>query len=299
MVTLLALVMLGCDSTDSASCNATFDVIFPDGSQAAMDACEQIDAVGSFEFDPDDPAEFRSTTVKLSASEEVDADCWIQVVLSGVCGTGRYEIGVGSELSWATNDCSGIPDEYEASFVASQGHVDLTLVSAGEELGTPAEDTITAFLAGDVDITTDDGTGLAGTFDLVQAFTWTDTEDRLCAVETETTPTDTGPVGPGELSVSSTALHYGTVNVDTVTVDSLLLANVGVGDLFIEAITIDDGAWSWRGNSVPRVINPGQSSTVYVDFLPSEAGEYSGTLTITSDDETTPEFEVALSGTGT
>jgi len=46
------------------------------------------------------------------------------------------------------------------------------------------------------------------------------------------------------------------------------------------------------------VINPGQSSTVYVDFLPSEAGEYSGTLTITSDDETTPEFEVALTGTG-
>ncbi len=297
MATLLVLSLLGCGGgSDSSSCNASFDLIFPDGSQAAMDVCEQIEAVGAFEFDPDDPPEFRSTTLKLSSSAEVDNDCWFQISLNGICDVGRYEIGTGSEMSWATNDCSGIPDEYEAQYVASTGAIDLTLASAGDELGTPEETTVTAFLAGNVDVVADDGTGLSGSFDLVQDFTWTDTEDRLCTEQT--LPTDTGPVGPGILSVSVSALRFGSVSVDTVAVESLLLANVGEGDLFIEAIDIDEPAWSWRGNSVPRVINPGQSSTVYVDFSPTEAVEYAGSLVITSDDVETPEFVVELTGTG-
>jgi hypothetical protein len=125
MVTLLALLLLGCSTSDSASCSAMFELTFPDGSPAAMDACEQIDAVGSSELDPNDPSAFRSAVVKLSASTDLDADCWIQVTLSGMCGAGSYEIGTGSQLLWATNDCSGIPDELVARGQTPLGRRDL------------------------------------------------------------------------------------------------------------------------------------------------------------------------------
>jgi hypothetical protein len=293
----LLFSLAGCG--DKSSCNAVFDLVFPDGTQAAMDACEKIDATGSFEFDPDDPAEFRSVNITLWATEDGSSDCWFQLDLSGVCGAGRYLIGEGSQVAWATHDCSGISDAHEASYVAVDGALELTLLSAGEELGPPSEDTITAFLAGEVSVTATDGTLLSGTFDLVQAFSWTDTEDKLCSdtVPTDTTG-DTGSAATGRLSVSPTALHFDTTTTGTVGVESILLANLGAGDLFIESIESDNSVWSWRGNSLPRVINPGQSSTVYVDFLPVEAVAYTGSLSISSDDPLSPTVVVDLTGSG-
>ncbi len=292
------LVLTGCG--DAASCNAVFDLTFPDGSVANMDVCTSITAVGSFELDPDDPPEFRSAVIRLSPGEaEEDLDCFVQLELNGLCGTGRHEIGPAATVLWTTYDCSGIPDDFEAEFEATSGFVDLSLVSTGEELGTPEEETLSAFLAGAVEVEAVDGTRLAGSFDLVQDFSWADTEDKDClGTEPTDTTTDTGPPAPGDISVSPTSLDFGTVTAGTVAVESLLLANTGEGDLFVEAITSDDPAWTWRGNTVPRVINPGQSTTLYVDFAPSEAVTYSGNLMIECDDPDQPTLPVPLSGEG-
>jgi hypothetical protein len=50
---------------------------------------------------------------------------------------------------------------------------------------------------------------------------------------------------------------------------------------------------------VPTELAPGESVTVEVTFAPGEVGPASALLTVSSDDDLSPEVQVTLEGTGT
>ncbi len=100
-----------------------------------------------------------------------------------------------------------------------------------------------------------------------------------------------------EISVSPEAVYFRDVLVGERTESILTVENVGVLDLVISDISIDDEVFSddFRGEVA---LEPEESIDVAVTFAPEEPGEFNGTLTIFSNDPSDPEFVVPLHGAG-
>ena len=107
------------------------------------------------------------------------------------------------------------------------------------------------------------------------------------------------PIKP-VVSLNPTSLNFGnqaiglTSNARTVT-----LTNTGTGTLTISGITTSL-PYSLGAGTCPaagRTVNVGDSCTILVRFAPSEEGSATGSVSIASDADTTPDT-IALSGTG-
>ena len=111
----------------------------------------------------------------------------------------------------------------------------------------------------------------------------------------------TGSAGSSapKLEISAVSHDFGKVTVNTVASTALTLTNSGAGDLNISQITATGSTFSVTGVSVPAVVPAGGTLAVNVAFSPKTAGSYTGTLAITSDDPTTPNATVNLTGVGT
>ncbi len=105
-------------------------------------------------------------------------------------------------------------------------------------------------------------------------------------------------IGQPEIVVEE-AIAFGQVGIMSTVEELFEIHNNGNLALEVQDVTVEgDGfAVTWGGE--PVMVEPQQFIEVPVTFSPIEMIEYEGMLTITSNDEDTPEVEVPLSGQGT
>ncbi len=85
-----------------------------------------------------------------------------------------------------------------------------------------------------------------------------------------------------DISLSSTALDFGTVDLATDRVLELQVSNSGNAPLVLLDIALEGDAFRFDAVA-PITIAPGQIATIAVRFFPLQAGDHSGTLTLESD----------------
>ncbi len=104
-----------------------------------------------------------------------------------------------------------------------------------------------------------------------------------------------------DISVSPTALSFGTINTNSMQTKTITTTNTGTGDLAIEGIVLSGAnadQFFISGGCTGRTLLPSGACNFSVGFLPSTAGGKSAAITIFSDDSDTPVVTVTLSGTG-
>jgi Abnormal spindle-like microcephaly-assoc'd, ASPM-SPD-2-Hydin len=102
-----------------------------------------------------------------------------------------------------------------------------------------------------------------------------------------------------QLTVSAATLSFGSVTVTTSTTQSLTLASTGTSPVTISSAAITGAGFTIVGGSFPVTLNPTQTVTLQVQFLPTGIGTASGEITISSDSSTGSSAQVTLSGTST
>src|SRR5208337_4617613 len=108
----------------------------------------------------------------------------------------------------------------------------------------------------------------------------------------------TGVTPAPQLSLSSNAVNFGSVSVGSTGSSSLTISNLGTANLTISLLTLSGADFGISGITTPATISAGQNTPVTLTFAPTLAGTVSGSLTITSNDPTTPTAVVSLTGTG-
>jgi hypothetical protein len=105
------------------------------------------------------------------------------------------------------------------------------------------------------------------------------------------------PANTPALTVSSNSLSFGNVSVGSSGVQNLTLTNSGTATLTVSNETSSGTGFSIVGGSKSISIAAGQSSTIQAQFAPQATGSATGSLTIASNDPTSP-ATVALTGNG-
>jgi len=108
----------------------------------------------------------------------------------------------------------------------------------------------------------------------------------------------TGATGTPVLSINSTSVSFGSVALNSPATQPLTLPSTGTGPVTVSAATITGNGFAISGASFPLTLNPGQSSTLNVQFNPATSGAASGELTISSNSSINASAVIALSGTG-
>jgi hypothetical protein len=102
---------------------------------------------------------------------------------------------------------------------------------------------------------------------------------------------------PG-LTLGSTSVTFGNVNLNTPTTQTVTLTSSGGSALTISAGTLTGTGFTMSGVAFPATLNPGQTATLDLVFDPTTAGAATGLVTITSNASTGATATIALSGTG-
>jgi hypothetical protein len=103
----------------------------------------------------------------------------------------------------------------------------------------------------------------------------------------------------GNLSVSASNLSFGSVTVNSATTQVLALTSTGTSPVTVNSVSIAGTGFTIVGGSFPVTLNPTQSMTLQVQFLPTSAGAATGQINISDDSNTGSMAVVALSGMGT
>jgi hypothetical protein len=110
------------------------------------------------------------------------------------------------------------------------------------------------------------------------------------------------PLSSPQISVSSTSLDFGSVDVGNSSFTNLTVTNSGSADLIIGQLTLsgaDTLDFNTRNdNCTGATVAPSQNCTVQIVFSPRSTGSRSATLSISSNDPDTPTQTVFLSGSG-
>ena len=102
---------------------------------------------------------------------------------------------------------------------------------------------------------------------------------------------------PG-LSLSSSTLNFGSVQLNTTTTQSVTLTSSGNVALTVNSVVITGSGFTVSGVSFPLTLSPNQTAMLTVSFDPATAGPASGALTISSNATAGGTATVSLSGTG-
>jgi hypothetical protein len=100
------------------------------------------------------------------------------------------------------------------------------------------------------------------------------------------------------LTVSSSSISFGNVPLNTAATQSITLTSSGNAALTISAVTLTGTGFTASGLSFPLTLNPGQTATLNVQFLPNVASALSGQLSVKSNSVTNPTTLISLSGVG-
>jgi hypothetical protein len=166
-------------------CTSEIRYRFPDTTDARFDGCNDVLVDATFEFDPDDAPEVRSFKIQFARENVPGDDCWMVVTAKGTCGPGRYNIGSdqGTVVEFKTNDCSGVPDDYEGSFIATSGTLSLDKIHGGSEAGNFTGQRLLTQFRGRVDAKSPEGIELTTTFDMAVYISGEDAEENSCLRE--------------------------------------------------------------------------------------------------------------------
>jgi len=108
----------------------------------------------------------------------------------------------------------------------------------------------------------------------------------------------TGSFTP-QLAVSSASHDFGTVTVNTVANGGLTLTNSGAANLIISHIAVSGAGFEASPITVPATVPAGSNVVLNLSFSPKTSGNFSGAVTVSSDDPNTPTATVALAGIAT
>ncbi len=128
--------------------------------------------------------------------------------------------------------------------------------------------------------------------------------DRKSAVAVSGTgqqPQSTPPPTSGSpaMQVSSTALQFGSVPIGGNAQQTLTLTSTGTAALDVSALSASGDGFSAKAPALPLSLQPGQSLTLPVTFVPTKAGAEAGKLVIGSDAVGSSYVAVSLVGNGT
>ena len=102
-----------------------------------------------------------------------------------------------------------------------------------------------------------------------------------------------------DLAVSADTIDFGEVKVDEQVIETIQLINAGQSTLNLSAISIfGEGALAYTVVYPESTIPINGIMDVDIAFQPADLIPYSGTLSILSDDEEFPDYQVSISGSG-
>lgn len=104
--------------------------------------------------------------------------------------------------------------------------------------------------------------------------------------------------GQPQLSVSVSAVNFGSVIVGSTNTQSITLTSSGTAPLNLSQASISGSAFTMSGLAVPVNLAVGQTATLVVKFAPQQAGNATGSISLVSDALNSPAL-ISLSGTGT
>jgi hypothetical protein len=114
---------------------------------------------------------------------------------------------------------------------------------------------------------------------------------------TETFPIQLSVPAP-TLSVTPASLAFGNVTMNTPVTQTVTISSTGTAPVTISGATLTGAGFTMTPATFPVSLNPGQKTTLIVQFDPSAEGAATGQLTITSNSSADIAATVALSGTG-
>jgi len=100
------------------------------------------------------------------------------------------------------------------------------------------------------------------------------------------------------LSSSVGTLTFGSVTVNTTSEQSVVLTSTGTEPITISSAALTGNGFSYPGLAVPLILNPGEELILNIQFDPTTAGQWTGQLTIASNNSSTSAMVIGLSGTG-
>lgn len=103
-------------------------------------------------------------------------------------------------------------------------------------------------------------------------------------------------VGETEVNITETTINFDDVFVNGNSTYELNIENTGTDVLNIASIVSDEAAFEANLSSI--IIEPSSAQKVIVSFSPTEIKDYTGTLTINSNDADESVITIALSGNG-
>jgi MYXO-CTERM domain-containing protein len=100
-------------------------------------------------------------------------------------------------------------------------------------------------------------------------------------------------------TVNPSSLNFGNQRVATVSAPlTVTVSNTGTTTFQVTSVTISNGAPFTVSPAGAFTLAPAQSRTLSVVFTPTAQGQATGTLTLTTNDPSTPTLSVVLTGTG-
>ena len=108
----------------------------------------------------------------------------------------------------------------------------------------------------------------------------------------------TGVIANPQLTISTTNLDFGSVALNTPVRKSLILSSTGSSPVILNSATVSGTGFSLIGGSFPVTMNPTQTLTLQIQFLPTGPGAQTGQVTLVSTSTNGATSTVTLSGSG-
>jgi len=113
----------------------------------------------------------------------------------------------------------------------------------------------------------------------------------------EKVPSGSNTSGDPLITVSPTALNFGTETVGSSVSQTVMIYNVGTSSLSVTQVAVTGSAFNVANVTLPATVAAGRSLSVTVTFKPAASGSADGSLSITSNSTSAP-IVVGLTGTG-
>jgi hypothetical protein len=97
--------------------------------------------------------------------------------------------------------------------------------------------------------------------------------------------------------LQTAGVDFGNVTVGTTGTQTVVITNIGNASANISGATVSGGGFNYVGPALPLTLSSGQSVNLTVTFAPSAAGTATGTLSLSTNANVTPNT-IPLTGTG-
>lgn len=233
-----------------------------------------------------DPTTAGAATGSILITSNATANPTATISLSG---TGDTTAGTLSALTCATSSYTAAGTDactVTLSAAAPTGGLAVTLSSSNTSVTVPASVTVAAGAT-------------TGTFTATVAAVTSTQTATLTATANGTAKTFNLQLSGGApgLTLSSTTVAFGNVNLNTPATQTLTLTSSGGTPLTISAGALTGTGFTMSGITFPVTLNPGQTATLDLQFDPTTAGAATGTVTLTSN-AASGTATIALTGTG-